>query len=29
MIRRHMDAVKGKVALGDRKIKVVVDAGNG
>lgn len=29
MIRRHMDVIKGKVALGERQIKVVVDAGNG
>lgn len=29
MIHRHMDAVKNKVAFGDRKLKVAVDAGNG
>jgi phosphomannomutase/phosphoglucomutase len=29
MIHRHMDVVKSKVTLGARKLKVVVDAGNG
>lgn len=29
MINRHMAVVKTKVNLGDRKLKVVVDAGNG
>ncbi len=29
MINRHMAVIKSKVNLGDRKIKVVVDAGNG
>ncbi len=29
MIRRHMDTIKSKVKLGNRKIKVAVDAGNG
>lgn len=29
MIHRHMDVVKSKVTMGDRRIKVVVDAGNG
>jgi phosphomannomutase/phosphoglucomutase len=29
MINRHMATIKEKVTLGDRKLKVVVDAGNG
>ncbi len=29
MIHRHMETIKSKVRLGDRKLKVVVDAGNG
>jgi phosphomannomutase/phosphoglucomutase len=29
MSRKHMAVIKNKVRLGDRKIKVVVDAGNG
>lgn len=29
MIKRHMETITSKVKLGDRKIKVVVDAGNG
>jgi phosphomannomutase/phosphoglucomutase len=29
MIKRHMATVQGKVKLGERKLKVVVDAGNG
>ncbi|MBN1679754.1 MAG: phosphomannomutase/phosphoglucomutase [Anaerolineae bacterium] len=29
MVRRHMDVIKSKVSMGDRKIKIVVDAGNG
>ncbi len=29
MIHTHMDVIQGKVSLGDRKLKVVVDAGNG
>lgn len=29
MIHRHMDEIKSKVTMGDRKLKVVVDAGNG
>ncbi len=28
MIRKHLDTIKGKVRLGNRKLKVVVDAGN-
>lgn len=27
--KRHMETIKGKVKLGDRKLKVVVDSGNG
>ncbi|HML24049.1 MAG TPA: phosphomannomutase/phosphoglucomutase [Aggregatilinea sp.] len=29
MIDRHMETIKGKVHMGDRKLKVVVDSGNG
>jgi len=29
MINHHMETIKGKVSLGDRKLKVVVDSGNG
>jgi phosphomannomutase/phosphoglucomutase len=29
MIQRHMETIQKKVKLGDRKLKVVVDAGNG
>ncbi len=29
MIHKHMAVVKGKVSMGSRKLKVVVDAGNG
>ena len=29
MIHRHMETIKGKVRLGSRRLKVVVDAGNG
>ncbi len=29
MIHRHMETIKGKVSLGSRRLKVVVDAGNG
>ncbi len=29
MIHRHMETIKGKVQMGPRKLKVVVDAGNG
>jgi len=29
MVHRHMQTIQGKVRLGDRKLKVVVDAGNG
>jgi phosphomannomutase/phosphoglucomutase len=29
MIHRHMKIIQGKVTMGDRKLKVVVDAGNG
>lgn len=29
MIHQHMQTIKGMVKLGDRKLKVVVDAGNG
>ena len=29
MIHKHMEAIKNKVNFGDRKLKVVVDAGNG
>ena len=29
MIHRHMETIKGKVQFGERKLKVVVDSGNG
>ncbi|MBN2302881.1 MAG: phosphomannomutase/phosphoglucomutase [Anaerolineae bacterium] len=29
MIHKHMDVIKTKVQMGDRKLKVVVDSGNG
>lgn len=29
MVHKHMDAIKTKVSMGERKLKVVVDAGNG
>jgi phosphomannomutase/phosphoglucomutase len=29
MVKKHMDTIKSKVKFGDRKLKVVVDSGNG
>jgi phosphomannomutase/phosphoglucomutase len=29
MVKKHMDTIKSKVRFGDRKLKVVVDSGNG
>jgi phosphomannomutase/phosphoglucomutase len=29
MVNKHMNTIKGKVKMGDRKLKIVVDSGNG